>query len=157
MIALSLVQLLSNCWVFTSKWSRSFCGASPSTTLIFLRRHPASTMKDFRRHPPGVPPTSRFPQTLSDSRSSQAVTRLAASRISDPLFSARSPPPSVSMPRTRSCSALFAPTSSFVQWSVSPTRRATCDSTFGLSLQVLLFLLEGSRPTEAPRTSHPPR
>ena len=101
---------------------------------------------------------------LADCRSSPAVARLAAaSRTSDPLFSARSRPPSVSMPRTRSCSALFAPASSFVQWSVSPTRRTVCDSKFGWSLQVLLLLLEGSPQVEilrsagAPRTSHPPK
>ena len=52
---------------------------------------------------------------------SPAVARLAASRISDPRFSARSRPPTVSTPRTHFCSPLFAPVSSFVQWSVSPT------------------------------------
>ena len=89
------------------------------------------------------------------------VARLAAFRLSDPQFSARSRPPTVSTPRTHFCSALFAPVSSFVQWSVSPTRRTVCDSTFEWSLQVLLLPLEDSplfetlRPAEAPRTSHP--
>ena len=57
-------------------------------------------MKDFRRHPPHVPTTSTSPQTLPDCHSSPAVARLAASRISDPRFSARSRPPTVSTPRT---------------------------------------------------------
>ena len=57
-------------------------------------------MKDFRGDPPGAPTTSTSPQTLPDCHSSQAAARLAASRISDPRFSARSRPPTISTPRT---------------------------------------------------------
>ena len=53
--------------------------------------------------------------------------------------SARSRPPSVSTLRTHFCSALFAPVSSFVPWSVSPARHTVCDSTFGWSPLILPF------------------
>ena len=72
--------------------------------------------------PPDVPTTSTSPQTLPDYHSFPAVAQLAASRISDPRFSARSRPPSVSTLRTQFCS----PISSFVPWSVSPARRTVC-------------------------------
>ena len=52
--------------------------------------------RDFRRCPSDVPTTSTFPQTLKDYHSFVAVAQLAASRISDPRFSARCRPPCVS-------------------------------------------------------------
>ena len=91
------------------------------------------------------------------------TAQLAASRISDPRFSARSLPPSVSTLRPHFCSALFAPVSSFVPWSVSPAKRTVCDSMFGWSQLILPFPSECSpqaetlRPAGVPRISHPPR
>ena len=119
--------------------------------------------RDFRRCPSGVPTTSTSPQILPDCHSFQAVAQLVTSRISDPRFSARSRLPSVSTLRTHFGSALFAPVSGFVPWSVSPARRTMCDSVFRWSLLILPFPSEGSpqvetlRPRGEPSISHPPR
>ena len=84
----------------------------------------------------------RLPRLLKLCRIAGCSTACSIANLRPAVFGAR--PPTVSTPRTRCCSALFAPLSSLVQWSVSPTRRTVCDSTFGWSLQVLLLPLEGS-------------
>ena len=82
----------------------------------FSRHHQALTMKRFYIHPPGVPTTSTSPQTLPNCHSSPAVAPAGKHRES-PTRGLRRILGHQLSPR-RCCSALFAPVSSFVQWSV---------------------------------------
>ena len=77
------------------------------------------------------PRFSTVPQTLTDCHPFPAATQLATLQIFDPLSLVRYPPPAVSRLRTRFCSALVVPISNLVPWSVWPTRRTVCGSTFG--------------------------
>ena len=60
------------------------------------------------------------------------------------------------VPRPRFCSPLFAPVSGFVQWSVSPAKRAACDSAFGWSLRFRLLRPEDSRESKEVQHFHCP-
>ena len=84
-------------------------------------------MKDFRRHPPHVPTTSASPQTFSGlSLIPSCSTACSIANLRPAVFGAFSAAKLSPRLEPVFCSALFAPVSSFIQWSVSPTRRTVC-------------------------------
>ena len=88
------------------------------------------TQRDSRRRPPNVPTFSTLSQILPRCHRFTAATQLATLRIFDPLSLLRFSPPTVSRLDTRFYSALVAPFSNLIPWSVSPTKRTVCGSTF---------------------------